>query len=523
MTAQSDLRDIPFLDLSRFTIDPALIKLIPENLARRYSLIPLARLGKVLTVAMADPSNLMTRDALRALTGLRIEVVLASPGDISTAIDRYYGSEKALDDFFSETGEEEIETKALKEEPLATAMADIIEVVKEAPVVKLVDYILMEAVKAKASDILIEPLERTLRVRYRQDGILKERETPPKTMQQAIVSRLKVMSQLNIAERRLPQDGRFKARVSGREVDFRISVVPSTFGEKVAVRILDKKQLRLNVDELGFEKREIEIIKQCSRRPYGFILICGPTGCGKTTTLYSILKFIDSPEKNLVTVEDPVEYELEGINQVTSRPDIGLSFANALRSILRQDPNVIMVGEIRDLETVDMAIKSALTGHLVLSSLHTTDAIGSITRLIDMGVEPFLITSSLLMVGAQRLVRKICPNCLETYSLSAEALKKIRLDPGRFAKTSFSRGKGCKFCQNTGYSGRTSIIEVLAMDEEINGLIFKKAPDAEIRNVAQKKGMVSLRENGLKKAVAGITTLEEVIRVTTGDHDQAFD
>jgi type IV pilus assembly protein PilB len=508
--------DIPPVDLSRFTVEPALIKLVPEHAARRFSLIPFARLGKTLTIAISDPSNIMALDDIKARTGLKIEVVLAGPKSIAEAIDRSYGSEKAMEDLFNET-EEKVETTSLKEQ--AMSASELIEAVQDAPTVKLVDYLLTEAVKAKASDILIEPFQKLIRIRYRQDGILREKETLPRGMNQAIASRIKVVSQLDVAERRLPQDGRFKARISGRQVDFRVSVVPSNFGEKVAIRILDKKQLKLNLDDLGFEKENLQIIKDCSSRPYGFMLICGPTGCGKTTTLYSILNFLTSPGKNLVTVEDPVEYELENVNQVTARPAIGLSFANALRSILRQDPNIIMVGEIRDFETVDVAIKSALTGHLVISTLHTTDAVGSITRLLDMDVEPFLITSSLIMVGAQRLLRKICPNCREGYELSGEQLKKSGLDPNYFAGSKLYRGKGCGSCQKTGYSGRTGLIEVLALDEEINQLIFKKASAAEIKSLARKKGMTTLMQNGLKKVKAGITSLEEVMRVVARDHD----
>ena len=513
--------DIPPVDLARFTIDSALLELIPEHIARRYFLIPLARLGKTLTIAISDPSNIVAIDDLKIRTGLKIKMVLASPKNITTAIERFYGStssedsEKTMDDLFSEA-EAKIETKSLKDQ--AMSASELNEAVQEAPVVKLVDYLLKEAVKIKASDILIEPFQKLIRIRYRQDGILREKETLPRGMNQAIASRIKVISQLDVAERRLPQDGRFKAKVGGRQVDFRVSVIPSNFGEKVAVRILDKKQLKLDLGELGFEKENVEIIKKCCSHPYGFLLICGPTGCGKTTTLYSMLNFISVPEKNLVTVEDPVEYELEDINQVTARPAIGLSFANALRSILRQDPNIIMVGEIRDVETVDMAIKSALTGHLVLSTIHTTDAVGSITRLLNMNVEPFLITSSLLMVGAQRLLRKICPNCKESYKISPESLKELGADPGDFADTKFYRGKGCGHCEKTGYSGRIGLIEILTLDEEINSLIFKRASAYEIKNLARKKGMRTLRENGFKKVTAGVTTLEEVVRVTAKDH-----
>jgi len=347
--------------------------------------------------------------------------------------------------------------------------------------------------------------------------VLHEVKAPPKRIHPALISRLKVISNLNIAERRLPQDGRFKIKIQGREVDFRISVLPSSNGEKIALRILDKLQATLDLAKLGFDEGSLENIKKAAMRPHGMILACGPTGCGKTTTLYSILNYVDSPEKNVITAEDPVEYQLEGINQLTVKPDLNLTFASSLRSFLRQDPDVIMVGEIRDFETVDIAIKAALTGHLVLSTLHTTTASGSIVRLVNMGVEPFLITSSLVLVSSQRLIRRICETCKESYKIDEETAKKIQLKSGE--KNIAYRGKGCKACQNTGYRGREALIETLVLTPEIRRLILEKAEENKIRREARRAGMKTLRENGIKKIISGITTIEDILRVTVGDQD----
>jgi len=389
---------------------------------------------------------------------------------------------------------------------------------QDAPVVKITNLILAEAVNFRASDILVEPLEHEVRVRYRVDGILQEAKRPPKTLHNAIVSRLKVMSNLDIAERRLPQDGRFKVRLHNREVDFRISVLPSSKGEKVALRILDKSQAMLDLEKLGFDKDSLEKIEQGAMKPHGMILVCGPTGCGKTTTLYSILEYINSPEDNVITVEDPVEYVIDGINQVTARPAIGLTFAGALRSILRQDPDIIMIGEIRDFETVDIAIKAALTGHLVLSTLHTTTAAGSVTRMLNMGVEPFLITSSLILVASQRLVRKICANCRESYELDADIAEKYNIKSGG-KKVTLYRGKGCDGCRQTGYKGRIGLIEVLSLSPKIKELILESAQEYRINDQARIEGMKTLRENGIALALGGFTTMDEIVRVTVGDQD----
>ena len=510
---------IPPIDLSRYKIDPHVIKLIPKKIAKHYQIVPISKIGKLLTIAMADPLNVLATDDVKTLTGLKIGVVVATDKDIKDALEQYYGEDahqaigKIIEDI------EEAKRIQMVEESLSDEMdsAMLMKLTQEAPIVKITNLLLNEAVKLKASDVLIEPMEHQLRVRYRVDGILHEGRNPPKNMQQAIVSRLKVMSELNIAERRLPQDGRFKLRIEDREVDFRISVLPSNTGEKVALRILDKSQAMLDINKLGFEKDPLEDLKKASSVPHGMILVCGPTGCGKTTTLYSILKGIDSPDKNIVTVEDPVEYQLGGINQVTIQPDIGLTFAYALRSILRQDPDIIMVGEIRDFPTVDIAIKAALTGHLVLSTLHTTTASGSITRLINMGVEPFLISSSVIMVAAQRLIRKLCEKCKEEFTLSDTEKKKLGL--GARKNLVFYRGKGCKYCNNTGYKGRVGLAETLFLTSKVKELIARRVVESEIKNQARKDGMKTLRENGIQKALAGVTSLEEVVRVTVGDQE----
>ena len=519
--AMSQELGIPPINLSRYKIDPSVIKLISRKVAKQYRILPISKIANTLTIAMSDPLNIFALDAIKTLTGFKINPIVTTDKELREAIGQYYDEdaylaiEKIVDDM-----KEEGNIKILDDMPKESleTSADLLKITQEAPVVKITNLLLAEAVNMRASDILVEPLSNDVRVRYRVDGILREGRRPPKILHNAIISRLKVMSELDIAERRLPQDGRFKVKLHGREVDFRISVLPSSTGEKVALRILDKSQAMLDIDKLGFDPRSIEEIKKAAARPHGMVLICGPTGCGKTTTLYSVMQFVNSPEKNIVTVEDPVEYLIEGVNQVTSRPDIGLTFANALRSILRQDPNIIMIGEIRDFETVDIAIKAALTGHLVLSTLHTTTATGSVIRLVNMGVEPFLITSSLVLVGAQRLVRKICPNCKEPYELGKESLEtlKIRLEK---AKPVFYKGKGCTACGGTGYKGRTGLLEVLTLSPKIKSLVMESAQEYQIREEARREGMRTLRENGVHAALEGITTLDEIVRVTVGDQD----
>lgn len=511
---------VPPINISRYKIEPSVIKLVPKKIAKHYHIVPISKMGETLTVAMADPLNVFAIDDIKTLTGFKINAVITGEKDIKDAIDQYYEEklntaiERIVEDM-TETSEIKIVEESYEEAGLSST--DLMKMVQEAPVVKITNLILAEAITLRASDILIEPLETELRIRYRVDGMLQEGKRPPKALHPAIVSRLKVMSELDISERRLPQDGRFKIRLHGREIDFRISVLPSSKGEKVALRILDKSQAMLDLTKLGFDNWSLEAIRNSSSKPHGMILVCGPTGCGKTTTLYSILADVNSPEDNVVTVEDPVEYIIDGLNQVTARPAIGLTFAAALRSILRQDPDIIMIGEIRDFETVDIAIKSALTGHLVLSTLHTTTATGSIVRLVNMGVEPFLMTSSLLMVGAQRLVRKICSNCREPITIEKSILDKLNIKLG--PDQTFYKGKGCKACFNTGYKGRVGLIEVLTLTPAIKELILQGAQEYKIREVARKEGMKTLRENGLANAFNGITTLDEVLRVTAGEQD----
>lgn len=521
MVALSHGLGIPPINLFRYKIDPSVIKLIAKKIAKNYRIMPVSKIGNTLTIAMADPLNVFALDDIKALTGLKINPIITTDKDIDDAIRLYYDEnghtaiEKIVDEM-----KEESSLKVLEEgsQESIQASADILKMTQDAPVVKITNLFLAEAVKLRASDILIEPLEKDLRVRYRVDGILREGRRSPIALHNAVVSRLKVMSDLDIAERRLPQDGRFKVKLQGREVDFRISVLPSSMGEKVALRILDKSQAMLDIEKLGFDQLSLEEIRKASLKPHGMILICGPTGCGKTTTLYAILQHVNSPEKNIITVEDPIEYLIEGINQVTSRPEIGLTFANALRSILRQDPNIIMIGEIRDFETVDIAIKAALTGHLVLSTLHTTSATGSIVRLINMGVEPFLITSSVVLVGAQRLVRKICQNCKEPYEMSKEMAEKLKIKPEK-GKLTFYRGKGCSSCFNSGYKGRVALLECLPLSPKIKSLIMEGAQEHVLREEARRKGMKTLREVGIENVLGGVTTIDEVLRVTVGEQD----
>lgn len=500
LAALSDILNIPPLDLSKIKLNPALFnKDIPPKMVEQYHFIPISKIGRTLTVATDDPLNIFVLDDLKIATNCELKTVITTSTQLSEAIKKYcqQSSEESLEEIAQDIEELKLELVKKKEEKVN--LQELEKLAYETPIIRIINLLISEGVRNRASDLLVEPLEKETRVRYRIDGVLRESKRFPKAMHNALISRIKVLSNLDIAEMRLPQDGRFKAKVENQEVDFRVSVIPSGIGEKVALRILDKTTLTLDLDKLGFDPQNLRRLKDAVRRPHGMILICGPTGTGKTTTLYSILKYIDSPEKNIVTVEDPVEYQLPGINQVTYRQDIGLTFSRALRSILRQDPDVIMIGEIRDYETLDIAVKAALTGHLVLSTLHTTTASEAITRMLDMGIEPFLISSSVIGVGAQRLVRKVCECCREKYSTSEGV---------------FYRGKGCPNCENTGYKGRVGIMEFLLLTPKIKELIANKGLEEEIRKEAIKSGMLSLREEGLKKAREGITTLEEVIRVT---------
>ena len=519
LTAWSEGLGIAIISLTRLRLDPSLKTLIPREMASQYQLMPVSCLGQTLTVAMADPLNVFALDTVTAATGLSINPLLATPQDIREAIDQYYG-----------TGVEETLRHIMRKSEAASAveiLADekeqeadpshLLKLTQEAPVIKYTDAILTQAVRLRASDLLLEPREKTVRVRFRVDGVFREGSPPPKQLHEAIVSRIKVMSELNIAERRMPQDGHFAFQVDERVIDFRVSVLPAVFGGNVCLRVLDKGKIKLDLDTLGFAQKDLAKLKECAKRPHGMMLATGPTGSGKTTTLYSILKLIDRPERNIVTVEDPVEFELEGINQVNVRADIGLTFARALRSILRQDPDVIMVGEIRDGETADMAVKSALTGHLVLSTLHTSTAAGSIVRLVNMGVEPFLINSTLIAVIGQRLVRRVCKGCAEAYHPAPGIAQRLGLLDEQGKPVELIRGIGCPNCFQSGYAGREVIAEVILLTPPIRELILKHATELEIEQAAKAQGMMTLRERALEKAARHITTLEEVFRTTVGE------
>ncbi|MEW5758395.1 MAG: ATPase, T2SS/T4P/T4SS family [Candidatus Omnitrophota bacterium] len=506
----------PIIDLKRIKIERSVIKIISKDLAHRYQIIPVSLIGKTLTLAMSDPLDVFAIDDVKSLTGYQITPVIVSPSELNATINQYYeeSAKEAIEELVEGFKDGSIELiRAEKEEVFS--LATINQIINEAPVIKVANMILEKAVNMYASDILIEPLENRMRVRYRIDGVLQEQESPPKSMLAPIVSRIKVISNLNVAEHRLPQDGRFKIKIGTREVDFRVSVIASSFGEKVALRVLDKSQAQLDIEKLGFSQTALDRIKRSSQKPHGMIIVCGPTGSGKTTTLYSILEFIDTPRENIITVEDPIEFQLAGINQVNIRPEVDLTFASCLRSILRQDPDVIMVGEIRDHETADISIKAALTGHLVLTTVHTTTAPAAVMRLANIGIEPFLITSSVIAIIAQRLLRKVCVSCREEYVLSDDIMQSLNLK--KIPTRKFYRAKGCAQCFNTGYKGRVAIAEVLILTPKIRDLVLEGAQEYMIKKISRDEGMLTLREEGMEKASEGITTLEEVVRITAPD------
>lgn len=506
---------IPILHITKYKFDHEIIKLIPERISRQYNIIPLSRIGDTLTVAMSDPLNIFALDDLRNLTGCNIEIVISPEDEIAKAIDtEYHGKSEDIQRIFDEGTSTQVDLSKTEIELIKQEEIELTNVVKEsekAPIVKLVELMLIEALKKRASDIHIEPEEDVLRIRYRIDGSLYDVFKIPKKDQNAVLARVKIISNINITEARIPQDGRFKIKCEGKEVDFRVSSLPTTFGQKFVLRLLDKANLSIGLDKLGFSDHPLAIFKEAISRPFGMILVTGPTGSGKSTTLYSVLNQLNTPDRNIITIEDPVEYQIEGITQIQVKPEISLDFSSGLRSLLRQSPDVIMIGEIRDSETADIAIKAALTGQLLFSTLHTNDAISSITRLIDMGLEPFLVASSLIMLCAQRLCRKLCLKCRKPVDIPKDFLENI----GFREKTTFFRPEGCKYCNNTGFYGRIAILETVMVNDDMREMITKKTPLEEIKKYAiEKCGMQVLRDDGFSKVKEGITTLDEALSRT---------
>ncbi len=501
---------MPAVDLSRFEVEPTVLKLIPADIAAKQVVLPLKREGRTLTVAMADPTNIGLIDDLKFITRYDLFPVLAGEQILRKLIERHYeSSDQQLQEILQALESEHVEVLEEVEDEVATQAQ-----IDDAPVVRLINGLLIDAVRRGASDIHIEPFEHEIRVRYRIDGALLEVMKPPLRMKAALTSRVKILSQLNIAERRVPQDGRLKLKFGKRVIDFRVSTLPVLFGEKIVMRILDKGNLTLDLSTFGFAPKAERDLMSAIANPYGMVLVTGPTGSGKTTTLYSALSKINKSEVNIMTAEDPVEYNLMGINQVLVRSEIGLTFAAALRAFLRQDPNVIMIGEIRDLETGSIAIKAALTGHLVLSTLHTNDAASTITRMIDMGIEPFNVASAVNLVAAQRLVRRICKDCRDHAQYTDEELAPLRLDHDQAAAIEFMKGVGCETCSGTGYRGRAGLYEVMALSPELRRMILRGESAADLKDQAVAEGMLTLRMDGLEKIKQGVTTLEEVVKET---------
>jgi type IV pilus assembly protein PilB len=524
---------VPSINLAQFEIDPAVIKLIPAETAQKYEIIPLSRSGATLTIAMTDPTNVFAMDDIKFMTGYNVEPVVASETAVGDAIARYYVITKQTTLVGSVSGPSALDMATRSIEEMSISGSDDVEVLQdmeeisaeslekqggEAPVIKLVNVVLMSAIQKGASDIHIEPYEKEFRVRYRVDGILYNIMSPPMKMRDAITSRIKIMAKLDIAEKRLPQDGRIKIRYSdngnSKDIDFRVSCLPTLFGEKIVMRLLDKDKLMLDMTKLGFEQESLTKFEAAIQKPWGMVLVTGPTGSGKTNTLYSSIAKVNTPETNIMTAEDPVEFNLPGINQVQVRENIGLNFAAALRSFLRQDPNIILVGEIRDFETAEIAVKAALTGHLVLSTLHTNDAPSTINRLMNMGIEPFLVASSVNLICAQRLVRRICANCKIDHPTPAQALTQAGFSADDAKSVVPKKGKGCEKCNNSGYKGRVGLYEVMDITDELRELVLVGASGLELRRKAIEEGMLTLRMSGLRKVKDGLTTIEEVARET---------
>jgi general secretion pathway protein E/type IV pilus assembly protein PilB len=515
--AKASLTGTEYVSLGEMKLTDDVIKAVPGPIAKRFNVIPIFRDDELnsVTVAVSDPSDLDLIDGIRHALNKEIELRVAGEEDIQTALSRYYGSKNdSVSKMIQDITEGEVQISTLAQ---VEAAADSATVDADAPIIKLVNQIIVDAFKARASDIHLEPLSSKFRVRYRIDGVCHEMKGPPKRLQPSIIARLKIMSNMSIAEKRIPQDGRIQAQVGGKTIDLRVSCIPTVHGESICMRILDKEGLRLGLPELGFFTDDQQTFERLITLPDGILLVTGPTGSGKTTTLYSCLNFINRPDRKIITVEDPVEYQLAGINQVQVSEAIGFTFAGALRSMLRQAPNIVMLGEIRDLETASIAINASLTGHLVFSTLHTNDAPSAVTRLIDIGVKPFLVASSTRALMAQRLVRKICKKCGEPYVPPESELKALGIDQEQAANAKFMKGRGCENCKKTGYKGRFGVFEVFVIDDEARKLIYEKVPSSVLRMRAREMGMRSLREDGARKVLAGLTSPEEVIRATIAD------
>jgi len=506
---------VPAICLAEYDIDPAVIKIIPPEVVQKYNLIPVNRAGSTLIVAVSDPSNLFAIEDIKFMTSYNVEMVVTAESDIKGAIDKYYDQSASLADVMGNLDMEDLELVDTEDE---VDLSSLEKATEDAPVVKLVNLILMDAIKKKASDIHVEPYEKTFRVRYRIDGVLYEVMKPPMKLKNAITSRIKIMAELDIAERRLPQDGRIKIKLGGgKDMDYRVSCLPTLFGEKIVLRLLDKSNLQTDLTKLGYEPEALAYFQREIHKPFGMVLVTGPTGSGKTVSLYSALSELNKVTENISTAEDPVEFNFAGINQVQMHEDIGLNFAAALRSFLRQDPDIIMIGEIRDFETAEIAVKAALTGHLVLSTLHTNDAPATINRLLNMGIEPFLVASAVNLITAQRLARRVCGECKEKEDIPVQALIDAGVPPDEAPEYVCYKGRGCPVCSNTGYKGRVGFYQVMPMLEPIRELILNGANTAEIKHESMRLGIKTMRQSGLTKVKEGVTSLEEVLRVTVAD------
>ena len=517
----SEQYGVPAIHLEHFEIDESILKHIPAEVAQKYLVIPIERTGATLTVAMADPSNVFALDDIRFITGYQVEPVVAAEASIREAIGRYYGTshEMQLKEIMDEIQkEEEVTDLEVEEEEAGLSQADLENAAQDAPVVKLVNLMMSDSVRKGASDIHIEPYEKDFRVRLRIDGVLYESLRPPMKLKEAIASRIKILSKMDIAEKRLPQDGRIKMRMKidnkTKEIDYRVSCIPCLFGEKIVMRLLDKEGLKLDMTQLGFEEESLKKFERAIVKPYGMVLVTGPTGSGKTNTLYSAIGRLNTTEVNIVTAEDPVEFNMQGCNQVQMKDAIGLNFAAALRSFLRQDPNIVLVGEIRDFETAEIAVKAALTGHMVMSTLHTNDAPGTISRLMNMGIEPFLVATSVLLIQAQRLIRKICKECKEELKIPKKALVDLGYSEEDIDTIKVCKGRGCATCNGSGYKGRTALMEVMEISDQLREMILMGANAVELKRQALEEGMLTLRRSGLIKIGKGVTTIDEVVRET---------